>query len=73
MTATTETETIAQELRDAAKTLRESGPIFAKEATGPLAEWLETEAYMVEKRGLSPEGQTFHALKAARAINGRAA
>jgi hypothetical protein len=38
----------------------------------PLAEWLEMEAHMVEKRGLSAEGNTFHALKVARAINGTA-
>lgn len=38
----------------------------------PLAEWLEHEAYLVEKRDLSAEGNTFHALKVARAINGTA-
>lgn len=38
----------------------------------PLAEWLEMEAHMAEKRGLSAEGNTFHALKVARAINGGA-
>lgn len=38
----------------------------------PLAEWLETEAHMAEKRGNSAEGQTFHALKVARVINGGA-
>jgi hypothetical protein len=36
----------------------------------PLAEWLEMEAHMAERRGLSAEGNTFHALKVARAING---
>lgn len=35
-----------------------------------LAAWLETEAHMVGVRGLSAEGQSFHALKVARAING---
>lgn len=43
------------------------GPALAE----PLAQWLETEAHMVERRDLSAEGQTFHALKVARAINGR--
>lgn len=38
----------------------------------PLAEWLEHEAYMAEKRGLSVEGNTFHAVKVARVINGGA-
>jgi hypothetical protein len=36
----------------------------------PLAQWLEHEAYMAEKRGLSAEGNTFHAIKVARTING---
>lgn len=36
----------------------------------PLAEWLETEAHMIASQGLSPEGQSFHALKVARAIKG---
>jgi hypothetical protein len=33
----------------------------------PVADWLETEAIMVEERGNSVEGQTFHALAVARA------
>lgn len=36
------------------------------------AEWLETEAHMASLRGSSPEGQTFHALKVARAYLGEA-
>ena len=35
----------------------------------PLAEWLEMEAHMAEKQGMSLEGNTFHALKVARTIN----
>lgn len=45
-----------------------TNPLLAE----PLAQWLETEAHMVDIRGLSAEGQTFHALKVARAINGTA-
>lgn len=37
-----------------------------------LAEWLETEAHMAGLRGTSDEGQTFHALKVARAYLGEA-
>lgn len=35
-----------------------------------VAGWLELEAHMAALRGNSPEGQTFHALKAARAYLG---
>lgn len=35
----------------------------------PLAEWLEMEAHMHDKRGNSAEGSTFHALKVAHALN----
>lgn len=35
-----------------------------------VAEWLETEAHMAEARGNGAEGQTFHALKIARAYIG---
>jgi hypothetical protein len=35
-----------------------------------VAGWLETEARMVALRGNSSEGQTFHALNAARAYLG---
>jgi hypothetical protein len=35
-----------------------------------VAEWLETEAAMADQRGNSTEGQTFHALKVARAYLG---
>jgi hypothetical protein len=36
----------------------------------PIAEWLETEAHMIQSHGLSPEGHSFHALRVARVING---
>ena len=35
-----------------------------------VADWLETEAHMAALRGNSAEGQTFHALKVARAYLG---
>jgi hypothetical protein len=46
-----------------------AGP-WGPDATEAVAEWLETEAVMAEKRGNSTEGQTFHALKVARAYLG---
>lgn len=39
-------------------------PVFAL----AVAEWLETEIVMERVRGNSEEGQTFHALKVARAV-----
>jgi hypothetical protein len=39
----------------------------------PLAAWLEMEAHMWDLRGNSAEGNTFHALAAARALLGRGA
>lgn len=38
-----------------------------------VAEWLDHEAHMAGLRGNSPEGQTFHALKVARAYLGETA
>lgn len=35
-----------------------------------VADWLETEAHMADRRGNSVEGQTFHALAVARAYLG---
>ena len=85
--------TPAEELRQAAKLMREQaqaatpGPwsAFAECHETPdakyiagmhpgvalaVADWLETEARMVERRSLSVEGHTFHALKVARAFLG---
>ena len=60
-----------EELRSAAGTLRTAKPL-RDDLVEPLAEWLEHEAYMADRRGLSIEGNTFHALKVARVINGTA-
>jgi hypothetical protein len=44
--------------------------LMSPQLAEPLAEWLEHEAYMADRRGLSVEGNTFHAMKVARFING---
>lgn len=63
--------TPADELRAAAAKVRRNRDLFPTSAED-IAGWLETEAVMWEQRGNSPEGQTFHALKVARAVNGSA-
>lgn len=72
-----ESEVVASGLRDRAGGIVQPGNAVWIAAVHPgmaepLAEWLEHEAYMAEKRGLSVEGNTFHAIKVARAINGTA-
>lgn len=57
----------AQELTAAAKQMREDAAWPSENLALAVAEWLETEAHMVERRGNSAEGHTFHALKVARA------
>jgi hypothetical protein len=57
---------VARTLADAADHIASWHPLVAL----AVAEWLETEAHMVDLRGNSPEGQTFGALKVARAYLG---
>jgi hypothetical protein len=64
--------TTADELREAAKHLRQDAAWPTEDLSFAVAEWLETEAHMAEQRGNSAEGHTFHALKVARAYSGGA-
>jgi hypothetical protein len=71
MDSTTETQNPAETIRRAATLIQErSGAATHPGVALAVAEWLETEAHMADLRGNSFEGQTFHALKVARAYLG---
>ncbi len=63
--------TPAENLRAAARTLREAAPELTghlADLANPVAEWLDVEAYRLETKA---EGRALlHALNVARAVNG---